>query len=342
MVDFGGWDMPVQYSTIVEEHLAVRNASGIFDISHMGRLKITGPDATSFLQKICSNNCSNLKIGQVRYNLVCNENGTILDDILVYNLAADYLLVVNASNRLKIVSWLLRHATSFNIQIEDQTLYTSMIAVQGPTAIPVAKDLIADDTSNLGYYFNFDTKVMGIPSLVSRTGYTGEDGVEIIVPKGEELKVWDKLVSLGVQPCGLGCRDTLRLEAGMPLYGHEIDENTNPLEAGLSWAVKFDKGDFIGRDALNTEKNNPSGQTRVGIELFSKRIPREGCPIIKSGIVSGEVTSGTFSPTFNKPIAMAFVPLTLASVGTELEVDIRGKFESCKVVALPFYKRKTT
>ena len=342
MVDFGGWDMPVQYTTIVDEHTAVRNDSGIFDIGHMGRLKIHGPDATSFLQMICTNNSANLKPGQVRYNLVCNEKGTILDDILVYQHGSDFLLVVNASNRMKIVSWLSSNSGSLNVKIEDQTLATSMIAVQGPNAIALAKQLISDDPSKLGYYFSFDSKTMDVPSLISRTGYTGEDGIEIILPKGEEIKVWEKLVAMGCKPCGLGCRDTLRLEAGMPLYGHEIDENINPLEAGLGWAVKFDKGEFIGREALLKEKNTPSGRVRVGLELPGKRIPRELYPVTKNGAALGKVTSGTFSPTFNKPIAMAYVPANLSAVGTDLDIDIRGKFEPCKVVPLPFYKRKTT
>ena len=342
MVDFGGWDMPVQYTTIVDEHTAVRNDSGIFDIGHMGRLKIHGPDATSFLQMICTNNSANLKPGQVRYNLVCNEKGTILDDILVYQHGSDFLLVVNASNRTKIVSWLLNNVRSLNVKIDDQTLSTSMIAVQGPNAIALAKQVISDDPSKLGYYFSFDSKTMNVPCLISRTGYTGEDGIEIILPKGEEIKVWEKLVAMGCKPCGLGCRDTLRLEAAMPLYGHEIDENTNPLEAGLGWAVKLDKGEFIGRDALVKEKNTPSGRVRVGLELPGKRIPRELYPVTKNGAALGKVTSGTFSPTFNKPIAMAYVPASLSAVGTELDIDIRGKFEPCKVVPLPFYKRKTT
>lgn len=342
MVDFGGWDMPVQYTTIVDEHIAVRNDSGIFDISHMGRLKIHGPDATNFLQIIGTNNSGNLKPGQVRYNLVCNEKGTILDDILVYQHGSNLLLVVNASNRLKILSWLQSNVRSLNVQIEDQTISTSMIAVQGPNAISLAKQLFSDDPSKLGYYFSFESKTLDIPCLISRTGYTGEDGIEIILPMGEEIKVWEKLVAMGCKPCGLGCRDTLRLEAGMPLYGHEIDENTNPLEAGLGWAVKFDKREFIGKEALVKEKNTPSGRVRVGIDLLGKRIPRELYPITKDGAVVGKVTSGTFSPTFNKPIAMAYVHANLSAVGTVLDIDIRGKNEPCKVVPLPFYKRKTT
>lgn len=342
MVDFGGWDMPVQYSNIVDEHFAVRNDSGIFDIGHMGRIKIFGPDSTSFLQMICTNNCANLKSGQVRYNLVCNEKGTILDDILVYHHGSDFLLVVNASNREKIISWLISNVRSLDVQIEDQTLSTSMIAVQGPNAISLANQLISNDPSKLGYYFSFDSKTMNVPSLISRTGYTGEDGIEIILPKGEEIKVWEKLVEMGCKPCGLGCRDTLRLEAAMPLYGHEIDENTNPLEAGLGWAVKLDKGEFIGRDALIKEKNLPSGRVRVGLELPGKRIPRELYPVTKNSTALGKVTSGTFSPTLNKPIAMAYVPANLSAVGTDLDIDIRGKFEPCNVVSLPFYKRKTT
>ncbi|MSR31959.1 MAG: glycine cleavage system aminomethyltransferase GcvT [Gemmataceae bacterium] len=339
LIDFGGWDMPVLYSSIVDEHNAVRNSFGLFDVSHMGRIEVTGPQALPFLQLICSNNLATLKPGQVRYNLVCREDGNILDDILVYRLNGHYLLVVNASNREKIFSWLLKHLAGFEARVEDKTLATSMIAVQGPKALAIAKELVSPDPSLLNNYFCAMSKVMGKEALVSRTGYTGEDGIEIIVPVGEEVPLWEALAGLGATACGLGARDTLRLEAAMPLYGHEISEEVNPLEAGLAWAVKFDKGNFLGREAL-WEKNAKAGEIkRVGLVLEGKRIPREGCGVLGEGQGFGRVTSGTFSPTLGKAIAMAYVPATWSQPGTEVDVDIRGKRERAQVAALPFYKR---
>lgn len=339
MVDFGGWDMPVQYTSIVDEHQTIRNQLGLFDIGHMGRVWVRGPEACAFLQFICTNDISTLADGQVRYNLVCNEKGFILDDILVYRIGAEYLLVINASNRIKIVDWLGKHISNFKATLDDQTLQTGMIALQGPLSIQVADEICPDKPSTLKYYFCKNATVLGHFVLVSRTGYTGEDGIEIIAPKGQDQVIWDALIARGIKPCGLGARDTLRLEAGMPLYGHEIDEATQPLEAGLGWAVKLEKGAFSGKAPLVAFAGQKDKRKRVGLEVLGRRIPREGCLLIHGNATVGKVTSGTFSPTFQKPLAMGYLPENLAAPGTEVEVDIRGNREKARVVPIPFYKR---
>ncbi len=343
MVEFGGWHMPVQYSTIVEEHNVVRNAAGLFDISHMGRLRFSGDDACSFLDYLLTNDVSKLQVGQVRYSLVCNENGGVLDDVLVYRLPDCYMLVVNASNRTKIVDWIGQHISKFNVDFEDQTLSNAMIAVQGPKAVEILAALGAETASKHRYYSASPMTVAGMDTLVSRTGYTGEDGFELIVPSNAGMELWNVLLEaglpFGVQVCGLGCRDTLRLEAAMPLYGHELNEDTDPLTAGLDFAVKLEAADFLGRDALIKIAESPTGKVRVGLELDGKRIAREGAGILSGEQSVGEVTSGTFSPTLQKAIAMGYVDAAGSETGTEVEVDIRGKRHAARVVNLPFYKR---
>lgn len=343
MVEFGGWHMPVQYSTIVEEHNVVRNAAGLFDISHMGRLRFSGDDACSFLDYLLTNDVSKLQVGQVRYSLVCNENGGVLDDVLVYRLPDCYMLVVNASNRTKIVDWIGQHISKFNVNFEDQTLSHAMIAVQGPKAVEILAALGAETASGHRYYSASSMTVAGMDAQVSRTGYTGEDGFELIVPSETGMKLWSALLEagqpFGVQACGLGCRDTLRLEAAMPLYGHELNEDTDPLTAGLGFAVKLESADFLGRDALKNVAESPTGKVRVGLELEGKRIAREGAGILSDEQTVGEVTSGTFSPTLQKAIAMAYVDSAVSKSGTEVEIDIRGKRHAARAVNLPFYKR---
>jgi aminomethyltransferase len=340
MVDFAGWEMPVQYSTIVEEHTAVRTAAGLFDISHMGRLSFAGKDALALIQKIYTNNAATMKDGQVRYGLVCNDQGGIRDDVLVYRWTYGWAMVVNASNRDKIVGWIHDSRGTLDVSMTDQTLDTCMVAVQGPKALELSAAITDADASKLGYYFATPTEYRGKPAVLSRTGYTGEDGVEIMVGRelGEEL--WNQLLKRGARPCGLGARDTLRLEAGMPLYGHELGEDIDPLQAGLAWAVKLDKGDFRGRDALVLRQRDASLRKRVGLELAGKRIAREGAAVLADGKSIGVVTSGTYSPTFQKTIAMAYVEPAFQSPGTKLAVDVRGTVESAVVVGLPFYKRK--
>jgi aminomethyltransferase len=339
LVEFGGWDMPVQYTGIVEEHQAVRGAAGIFDISHMGRLFFSGPDALAWIQQVYTNNAATLKDGQVRYGLVCNTQGGIRDDVLVYRLGDGYAMVVNASNRAKIVAWLQEHRGQRQASFEDRTTATCMVAVQGPTALAMCRGLTAADAGQLGYYFAVSTTWQGRPCLLSRTGYTGEDGVELVVDAAHAVELWEELVKRGARPCGLGARDTLRLEAAMPLYGHELTEDIDPLQAGLGWAVKLDKGDFLGREALLRRQQDPSRRVRVGLELEGKRIAREGAGVLADDRPVGVVTSGTFAPTVSRAIAMAYVDPDHSAVGTGLQVDVRGKKELARVVALPFYRR---
>ena len=342
MVEFGGWEMPVQYAGIVEEHHAVRNAAGLFDISHMGRLRFKGADACRFLDAVLTNDVSKLRAGQVRYALVCNEAGGVLDDVLVYRFDDVYWLVVNASNREKIVAWLEGHRAAFDVRIEDLTLLTGMIAVQGPHAASA----LGEDDLALWQTLKYYTATIGdlaSGAIVSRTGYTGEDGCELIVPREATTLVWEKLIARGaasgVRPCGLGARDTLRLEAAMPLYGHELTEQIDPLTAGLSFAVKLDKPDFIGKAALVAIAKRTDRPVRVGLKLDGRRIAREGCAVFVGEHRIGDVTSGTFSPTLQQPIAMAYVAPPHAAVGTAVEIDIRGKREAASVASLPFYKR---
>jgi aminomethyltransferase len=340
IVDFAGWDMPIQYSTIIEEHLAVRTAAGLFDISHMGRLSFGGPDALALIQQVYTNNAATMKDFQARYGLVCNEAGGIRDDVLVYKWPYDYAMVVNASNRQKIVEWLGQHKGSRRVDINDQTFSTAMIAIQGPQAVALCQGLTQADLSKLAYYHATPTCYRDQACVVSRTGYTGEDGLEFMVPAALGVTLWEDLVARGAKPCGLGARDTLRLEAAMPLYGHELTEEINPFQAGLAWAVKMDKGDFLGRAALERRRTDQSLPVRVGLELEGKRLAREGAEIKKDGAVVGRVCSGTFAPTLQKAIAMAYVARPAAAPGTALDVDIRGKIEAARVVPLPFYKRR--
>jgi aminomethyltransferase len=343
MVEFGGWHMPVQYSTIVAEHEAVRQSVGLFDIAHMGRLWFTGPDACRFLNHLLTNDVSKLKIGQVRYSLVTNERGGILDDVLVYRLDDAYMLVVNASNRLKILDWIATHEAGFDARVEDRTASHPMIALQGPKAIDVVVRLGCADAGAMKYYSAATAIVGGHDAIVSRTGYTGEDGFEVIVAADAGVDLWEQAVAAGaesgLQACGLGCRDTLRLEAAMPLYGHELSETTDPLTAGLHFVVKLEADDFIGRSALKELESRSGLRKRVGLELSGRRIAREGMAVLANGEVIGEVTSGTFSPTLQKPIAMAYVNASAGDAGAAVDIDIRGRHESAVVVELPFYRR---
>jgi aminomethyltransferase len=343
LIDFAGWEMPVQYSSIIEEHRAVRHAAGLFDIAHMGRIKFSGPDACGLLDHLLTNDVTKLQPGEIRYSLVTDEKGGVLDDVLVYRFEPFYYLVVNASNRLKIVDWITRHRGGYQAHVEDQTLATFMLAVQGPRALDVLHPHVDVEITNLGYYSGCEAIVFGRPALVSRTGYTGEDGFEIIVAASDGPDVWHRLIvdgrEMGLAACGLGARDTLRLEAGMPLYGHELSESIDPLTAGLSFAVRLQAGDFIGKQALLAIKKTGLRQERVGLELAGRRIAREGSAVFLGGKEIGLVTSGTFSPTLEKPIAMAYIDMGTAGIGQTVEVDIRGKREPATRVSLPFYRR---
>jgi aminomethyltransferase len=343
MVDFAGWEMPVQYSSIVEEHNTVRNAVGLFDISHMGRLQFRGESSQAFLNGVLTNDTAKLKVGDVRYSLVCGKDGGILDDVLVYRLPDRWELVVNASNREKIVRWLKHSAGFAAVEFTDCTLTTGMIAVQGPKALALLQETTKLNLAAMKYYTAADMQFLGTSGMVSRTGYTGEDGFELVMLSPDAEKVWLTLMDCGAKygsvPAGLGCRDTLRLESAMPLYGHELNETIDPLTAGLEFAVKFSKPDYPGKAALETLKSEKLPMARVGLVLEGRRIAREESPVQINGRVVGKVTSGTFSPTLQKVIAMAYVPVDSSAPGTTVEIDLRGTLVPATVVALPFYKR---
>ncbi|TWT47001.1 Aminomethyltransferase [Thalassoglobus neptunius] len=344
MVDFAGWSMPIQYSSIVEEHDAVRKGCGLFDIAHMGRIWVSGADAVSFLDHVATNHVAQMKPSQVRYSLVCNESGGILDDVLIYNFETEFLVVVNASNREKILSWFEKHKSGFDVSIDDRTQSTFMLAIQGPQAQTILSSLTDVDLSAMKYYSVQRGGVNGVDALVSRTGYTGEDGFEVIVENDAAVDVWAACVAAGEQhglkPCGLGCRDTLRLEAAMPLYGHEMDEAVDPVTAGLTFGVKLKKSSFLGHEAIREKAEaSDSLPKRIGVVLSGRRIAREGATLLVDSEEVGKVTSGTFSPTLQKSIAMGYIDQKYASPGTMVDVDIRGKREPGEIAALPFYKR---
>jgi len=352
MVDFAGWSMPVLYISISEEHRATRTAVGLFDISHMGRLQFSGPDAAAFLDSVVTRRVTDMKPGQVRYALVCSASGGILDDVLVYRLAAEadtdeqtpsHQMVVNASNRAKIVAHLEQRLPNFAVRMHDATLQTAMIAVQGPRAIGLVKPLLDCDLAAMRYYTSTSARFKDSPCFISRTGYTGEDGCEIICKAGDAQAIWDRITSLvetvGGMEVGLGARDTLRLEAAMPLYGHELSEAINPIQAGLAFAVNLEGREFVGRAALAQLSSDTKQPVRVGLNLDGRRVPRQGCAVLQGEEPVGEVTSGTFSPTFERPVAMAYVRPSAQTAGTRLAVDIRGTPQAAVVVPLPFYER---
>ena len=358
LVDFAGWEMPVQYNSIVEEHLATRQGAGLFDVSHMGRVRFDGAGAARFLDRLLTRRVLDLQVGQIRYSLITNEEGNVLDDVLVYHLQTPseiqyHMLVVNASNRLKILDWLTSHQTAEDeVQISDCTLETAMIAVQGPHALQIVDPLVDVDLNTLRYYQGVVTRQMGKPCTVSRTGYTGEDGVELIVHADKANQVVNNLFAsgrdLGIRPVGLGARDTLRLEAALPLYGHELDESTSPFQAGLDFAVNLEDAQqnprqFVGSEALAEQAQQPRHQVRVGLALEGRRAAREGHTVHAGTEQVGVVTSGSFSPTLQYPIAMAYLNVqdspSIAEPGMELEVDIRGTRQTARVTALPFYRR---
>jgi len=343
LVDFAGFEMPVQYTGIKPEHHAVRQVAGLFDISHMGRLWFTGPDACKFLDQIVTNDVTKLEIGQIRYALVTNEQGGILDDVLVYRWEDAYALVVNASNRSKIVNWIRHHDSEFDVTMNDRTEELAMIAIQGPKAIEWTQPHFEATLSDLKYYSGIKTTLKGEEAYVTRTGYTGEDGCEVLATGKVIVDLWTSLLEShgeeGLSACGLGARDTLRLEAAMPLYGHELNEQIDPFTAGLGFGVKLQAGHFIGKEALVSLKGRDDLQQRVGLILDGRRIAREGTPLFAGDQQIGEVTSGTQSPTLERSIAMAYVTAQFAEIDTELEVDFRGKRMPAKVVRLPFYRR---
>lgn len=345
MVPFAGWEMPVQYKGIVEEHHAVRQRVGLFDVSHMGRLEVTGPDAASFLRGLVTYDVAGLEVGKGHYALVCQEDGGILDDVYVFCLADErFLMVVNSANADRISNWIGQHVhSSVQATVEDRQAQTVMVALQGPDAQRYLARLAPSLAEGLGRQRGTEVSLAGVTVFFSRTGYTGEDGVEIILPSAAGVILWEWFVDHGVQPCGLGARDSLRLEAALPLYGNDIDTTTNPFEAGLGWVVTFDDGaDFIGREVLLRVREAGVQRHLACLKAQERGVMRAGYPVLHSGRRVSELTSGGFSPTLGVSIGMAYLPTELASVGTELEVDVRGKPLRAQVVKRPFYKRSTT
>lgn len=342
MVPFAGWEMPVQYAGIVEEHNAVRLRAGIFDVSHMGRFEAQGTDAARFLRYLCTSDITALLPGEGRYCVMCREDGGILDDVYVFALTAErYLLVVNAANAEKIRAWMRKHLGPFDVALVDRQASTAMIAVQGPEAVGILSRLLgADFVGGLRPRRCGVTQWQGRELFASRTGYTGEDGLELVIEAELGAALWKAVLLADVQPCGLGARDTLRLEAALLLYGNDIDEETNPWEVGLGWVVSLDDGaDFVGRAALLRLKDAGVARRLVCLRARDRGIMRAGCRILRSGREVGKVTSGGYSPTLGVSIGMGFVSPELADPGTTLTVDVRGRHLAADVVPRPFYKR---
>lgn len=350
MVPFAGYEMPIQYDSIVSEHQACRNSAALFDVSHMGRLRFDGEGSEELLDRLLTRRVTDLPVGGVRYGMICNDDGGVLDDVLVSHLKTPsetryHLLVVNASNRHKIVEWIKQHLEDFpTVTFSDRTELTAMIAVQGPAAMESCKKLFSFDPTRLSYYQATITDQFAKPAIVSRTGYTGEDGFELIVRAEEAKRIWENLMmagrDAGFQPAGLGARDTLRMEAGMPLYGHELNETIDPISAGLSFACDLEDRDFIGREAIARIKTDGPTKKRIGLLPEGKRPARDGCDVLDlDGNVIGSIVSGGPSPTLGQPIAMAMVDAAHAG-DAEFEIDIRGKRSSAKRTKLPFYRRK--
>jgi aminomethyltransferase len=343
MVEFAGWEMPVQYAGILEEHEAVRTRVGLFDVSHMGEVVFRGPKALEALGRAFTNDLSKVADGQAQYGCLCRETGGIVDDVVVYRRSAEDLLVcVNASNRQKDFEWLAAHAGGADVKNESDEW--SQLAVQGPLAAQLLQRLTNVNLSVMKSYRHAKGEVAGISCVVARTGYTGEDGFELFCASGDGPRLWDALMEAGrhemIEPCGLGARDSLRLEMAYRLYGSDMDDATTPLEAGLGWVVKLDKGDFVGRDALVRQKEQGLARKLVGFVLTDTGIARHGYPVVQEGRKIGEVTSGTKSPSLKIPIGLAYVPPALAAEGSTFQIEIRGRAAAAKVVKTPFYTRK--
>jgi aminomethyltransferase len=346
MVEFGGWDMPVEYSGIVEEHMAVRTRAGLFDVSHMGQIEIAGPDALKAVQHITSNDASRLAINQAQYSALTTPEGTFVDDVLTYRLADDhFMFVVNASNIMKDFRWITEHIQGVGdaAAVNTSSRY-ALIAIQGPAARDILQTLTGVDLSAIKYYWFATGEVASIRVTVSRTGYTGEDGFEVFVAPASAERIWDALLaagkSAGLVPAGLGARDTLRLEAGMRLYGNDMDEQSTVLEADLGWIVGWKKSDFIGADVLRRQKAEGTSKKIVGFEMVDRAIGRHGYDVYIGGVKAGVVTSGTQTPYLKKAIGMAYVPADRTEPGTEIEIDVRGRRAKAVIVPMPFYKRE--
>src|SRR5271154_5349792 len=344
MVNFGGWDMPLEYSGILAEHEAVRTRAGLFDVSHMGELEITGPGAQSLVQWVSCNNAAKLIDGQIQYSGLMTSRGTFVDDLLVHKVSdTHYMLCVNAGNQDADFDHIVSN-NKFDARIENSGPRYSQLAVQGPRAAEILQKLTPVPLFPIRYYYFAFGKVSGVDCLIARTGYTGEDGFEIYFAPEHSEKLWNDLMhageSAGMIPCGLGARNTLRLEAGMCLYGHEIDDTTTPWEAGLAWICKMEKAPFLGSDALAQQKQSGLPRKLIGFEMLDKRIGRDGYPVLIGGQEAGRVTSGCPAPFLKKNIGMAYVPPNANTVGAEIEISIRGQAAPARIVALPFYKRQ--
>ncbi|WP_328886977.1 glycine cleavage system aminomethyltransferase GcvT [Streptomyces sp. NBC_00316] len=350
MTDFAGWDMPLRYASEREEHNAVRTKAGLFDLSHMGEITVTGPQAAEFLNYALVGNIATVAVGRARYTMICAEDGGILDDLIVYRLGGtEYMVVANAGNAQIVLDALTARADGFDTEVRDDRDAYALLAVQGPESPAILASVTDADLDGLKYYAGLPGTVAGVPALIARTGYTGEDGFELFVAPEHAEQLWQALTAAGAShglvPCGLSCRDTLRLEAGMPLYGHELTTELTPFDAGLGRVVKFEKeGDFVGRKALEAAAERAETappRKLVGLIAKGRRVPRAGFSVVAEGQVIGEVTSGAPSPTLGKPIAIAYVDAAHAAPGAAgVGVDIRGSHEPYEVVSLPFYKRQ--
>jgi len=346
LVPFAGYEMPVQYPTgITAEHHAVRRAAGLFDVSHMGEFEVRGDRALEFVQHVTTNDVSKLEIGQAQYSTLPNHEGRLLDDLLVYRYPGHYMLVVNGSNKDRDLRWIQQFAGDFGVELVDRTEEIALLALQGPAAEAILRRLTDADLPSIRYYHFAEGTVDGIAATISRTGYTGEDGFELYVPADDAVRLWRRLLEVGKDdgliPAGLGSRDSLRLEMGYALYGNDLDEETSPLEAGLGWVVKMDKGDFVGRDALARQKEQGVARKLVGFRLRERGFPRQHYPVAVDGQTVGEVTSGVLSPTLGEGIGMAYVPAASSKAGTEIGILIRGTAIPAEIVRPPFHKGGT-
>ena len=345
IVPFAGYEMPVSYSGILEEHRTVRSAAGVFDVSHMGEFRVTGPDAAALVQKVTTNDVGRIAKGKVQYSAMCRPDGGIVDDLLVYHLGDAFMLVVNASNLEKDLDWIRAAAKGLKAEVNDESDATSLLALQGPRSHEIMKAVAGVDLSTMPYYSWTETTLAGVKALVSRTGYTGEAGYELYfdASPASARAMWDALMAagapFGIRPIGLGARDTLRLEMGYCLYGNDIGETTNPIEAGLGWITKFDKGDFIGRAALLSVRDSGAKRRLAGFTLDEpKAVPRQHYPLVAGGKEVGEVTSGTLSPSLDQGIGMGYLPIPYAAPGTRISIMIRGNAAPATTVRLPFVK----
>jgi aminomethyltransferase len=344
LVPFAGWEMPLEYAGVTAEHMAVRTAAGIFDVSHMGQIEIAGKQALAAVQHVATNDAAKLAPGRAQLSVLASPEGTVLDDILVYRLASShFLLVVNAANAGRDFTWITSQVAGFDVAVVDTSSRYALIAVQGPKALAVVQPLASVPLDEIPYYGFAHGEVAGARATISRTGYTGEDGIEVFVPPAMADSVWQAVVQAGpdiVVPCGLAARDTLRLEAGMRLCGQDMDETTTVLEAGLGWAVGWDKASFVGAEALRAERQRGPARKLAGFEMRERGIARHGYAVQHDGQVVGQVTSGTQTPYLKKAIGMAYLPAALAAPGTGVGIDIRGRVSAAEVTTLPFYRRQ--